>query len=229
MQSLADARQILDIQKAVHVYEISQCLHRNRYAAVLQMFGEEYWASVRRKFESYSDKVEIAHVAPRAGREAASSQGLDELLPIFEVSESALIASNEFDAISEVLKKGKKTLQRSYLVAGKVDRTIVSGAEMFRLAVRNTANRPSSISTASNRLCFLKRYRKTGPNEHESRVEMLSVLLQNQRPVVQLLGGSSQELVRTIQVSPRLRLLLEFPLMLGSQGLTEPVWTLAWH
>mmetsp|Transcript_44759 Transcript_44759/g.173661 ORF Transcript_44759/g.173661 Transcript_44759/m.173661 type:complete len:194 (-) Transcript_44759:1953-2534(-) len=173
MQSLADARQILDIQKAVHVYEISQCLHRNRYAAVLQMFGEEYWASVRRKFESYSDKVEIAHVAPRAGREAASSQGLDELLPIFEVSESALIASNEFDAISEVLKKGKKTLQRSYLVAGKVDRTIVSGAEMFRLA--------------------------TGPNEHESRVEMLSVLLQNQRPVVQLLGGSSQELVRTIQ------------------------------
>mmetsp|Transcript_44766 Transcript_44766/g.173697 ORF Transcript_44766/g.173697 Transcript_44766/m.173697 type:complete len:84 (-) Transcript_44766:16-267(-) len=83
MQSLADARQILDIQKAVHVYEISQCLHRNRYAAVLQMFGEEYWASVRRKFESYSDKVEIAHVAPRAGREAASSQRLDELLPTF--------------------------------------------------------------------------------------------------------------------------------------------------
>ncbi|KAJ8906331.1 hypothetical protein NDN08_002824 [Rhodosorus marinus] len=173
MQSRADARQILAIQKAVRVYEISQFLIQNRYAAVLQMFGEGYWADVRRKLESYSENVDVAYIAPWVGKEVASSQGLEDLIPIFEVSESALIVSNEFDAISEVLKKAKKTLQRSYLVAGKLDRTIVSGAEMFRLA--------------------------TGPNEFESRVEMLSVLLQNQRSAVQLLGGSSQELVRTIQ------------------------------
>mmetsp|Transcript_13212 Transcript_13212/g.19068 ORF Transcript_13212/g.19068 Transcript_13212/m.19068 type:complete len:145 (-) Transcript_13212:1233-1667(-) len=133
MQSGAYVRQILDIQKAVRVYEISQVLIQNRYAAVLQMFGEGYWADVKRKLESYRENVDVAYISPSVGREAASSQGLQELFPIFEVSESALIASNEFDAISEVLRKAKKTLQRSYLVAGKIDRTIVSGAEMFRV------------------------------------------------------------------------------------------------